>query len=693
MGKRAVMVGVTMVLAAAVVGYGAGETGRAGADLARVGPPRPGPAVLGAPPVGSVLLEHHRDWFAAPPTLISGTEAYDGGEYFYQDHLYDDFGAETGGEDPTGLASAGDVSYPTGDGARHGDNAADLVEFRVSTLPPRAVAYRFTLNTLLVPDSTMATVAFDTDGDPATGGERLPHEPGAAFPGTDEVVTTWGTGAEHSRWDPAGARWLTSPLWVFADLDANQITVLVPRSVSDPLGRWTATVAVGLHDLRSGGWLRPDRAAPSGIYNLAFRFDEPVATTAVPPDTAQAGALAVGEPTRFAHRIDFDDLAAGRRRPPAPQRDTQIRIFASGLSLGEGRDNSRFPRYRGPLQPYSLTVPPGHDPDEPAPLTMLLHSLTRHHWQYHGTDGLAQLGAARGAVVVTPLARGTDGWYTHEAEYDTFEAWADAARHVELDPGRVALAGYSMGGYGTYRLASLYPDLFGAGLTMAAPTGQSGAWLANTGHVPFLVVAGSRDTVVPVADVRAQVRVFDELGHRHRYEEWPEADHTTFPVQGYDIPGAGRSLGEAEVIDDPAQVTFVYTPGADDRRLGLVHDHAYWVSALSLAGPGGAGRIDAQSHARSGDGDAGGENRLTLALRNLGTARVELDRAGLDPGRPLTVDVTSDAAGTLFLAGRLGPGTSVSGASRGRAAAFADTGVSLPVVPGTVRYVLRPGRL
>ena len=49
-------------------------------------------------------------------------------------------------------------------------------------------------------------------------------------------------------------------------------------------------------------------------------------------------------------------------------------------------------------------------------------------------------------------------------------------------------------------------------------------------------------------------------------------------------------------IADPRRVDYVFLPGADNRRLGLVHDHAYWVSGLR-AGGGERGAISAVSSA------------------------------------------------------------------------------------------------
>jgi pimeloyl-ACP methyl ester carboxylesterase len=54
--------------------------------------------------------------------------------------------------------------------------------------------------------------------------------------------------------------------------------------------------------------------------------------------------------------------------------------------------------------------------------------------------------------------------------------WNDLARHYRLDPDFVSLMGTSMGGYGAYRFASLYPDLFAKVVTNVGPPGE-GIWV------------------------------------------------------------------------------------------------------------------------------------------------------------------------------------------------------------------------
>ncbi|MGH9035634.1 MAG: hypothetical protein ACRD0O_07695, partial [Acidimicrobiia bacterium] len=189
MDRRGIVMGVSACLVAASVMVARQEGPLSASAETSSGGARPGPAVLYAPPPPAPQLENRSDWFRAPPLLVSGAEAYGDGEYRYQDHLYDDYGADTGVDDPAGAASAGDLTYPT-ERSRYGDNAADLVEFRVS-VRREAVAYRVTLNTLAAADSTIVAVAFDTDRRPS-GVSRLPRDPGAPFPGTDEAITMWG---------------------------------------------------------------------------------------------------------------------------------------------------------------------------------------------------------------------------------------------------------------------------------------------------------------------------------------------------------------------------------------------------------------------------------------------------------------------------------------------------------------------
>src|SRR3954449_8691217 len=126
---------------------------------------RPGPDLLYAPPPDAPQLQNAGVW-KAPPIMVSGAEAYRGGEFLYQDFLFDDHGATGSADDPNDPFNQvenmfspkhGTLSYPT-DTATFANNAADLVELRVKALAD-STAFRVTLNTLKAPNRAAFTIA------------------------------------------------------------------------------------------------------------------------------------------------------------------------------------------------------------------------------------------------------------------------------------------------------------------------------------------------------------------------------------------------------------------------------------------------------------------------------------------------------------------------------------------------------
>jgi hypothetical protein len=759
---------------------------------------RPGPPLLYAPPADAPPLSVQAP-FAAPPLLVSGTDALRGGEYLYQDYLFDDRGADTvplsgsraGPGDDIASPTAGDVLYPTAE--RFAGNAADIVELRIKPTP-EAIVYRVTLNTVKAGDVAVVGLGIDTD---RSGGESVdwPLGAGVGSPGLDRFITAHGTGGVvHTL--PDGASTALPKGAVSVDETTNQMTIRVPRSVMDPgaatwryvmgAGLWTGSAwrqvppgsSPGAHEPASGSVVQ---GAPA-VFNLGFRFDEPQSKIPMLPYTTfpgignwfedkQSRALADRDTGSFFADVDFAKLAAAVNEDlHSPPGREQARIFASSLNLPEGV-RSRFPAYGGQLQPYLLTVPPGYDPAKPAGLTFSLHSLGGTYTQYavFSPNQLRQFGDQRQNLVATPLGRGTDGFYTDEAEADFFEVWADVARRFSLDSERVALTGYSMGGYGTYKLGTQYPDLFGRAFTTVGPparaiwpapgvappqdengnpsaSSNSNLVLENARWIPYLNWVEVADELVPYQGPRAQQARFDELGLRSQLWSFAPGEHFTLAIQ--DAWDAARDfLGESRVTRDPSRVDYAFVPAADRPALGLVHDHAYWLSGLrarDLSGDPGVDPARGEISARSltfGEGDpvtrkvfsagagagppalntvegtdweaippTSAENALELRLENVAGATVDGARARLDGGKRLRVKVASDGAGSVRLALALPANATVervegdplpqAGAARRRARAAAAApeisldgdGASFTVAAGTRTYVIEPGR-
>jgi hypothetical protein len=654
--------------------------------------PRPGPPLLYAKAPRAPQLEN-RAPFRAKPLLVSGTDAYRDGEYLYQDYLYDDHGADTGAtvSQPgvSGFSPAsGDALYPAQ--ARYANNAADIVEFRIRPTA-KAIVYRVTLGAVLERNAAAVGIGIDTD---RSGGRQVgwPGGAGISSPGIDRFIVAWGTRGRITRANGTGS--FLPDGAVSIDRRTNQMTIRVPRSLMDPgRGTWRYVLGTGLS--AGAGFARPP-----GILNLGFRFDESQPRgSGTWFEADQAKALAGGTSGRFYADVSFDRLAAGANAwIHAPGRK-QARIYRSRLKLPEGVQRP-FPEFGGRLQPYLVYVPKSYRRTHRAGVTFALHSLSATYTQYavYSPNQPRQLGDDEGRFYVTPLGRGPDGWYTDEAEVDFFEVWADLRRHFRLDPSFVALSGYSMGGYGTYKLGFQWPDLFGAAFTVVGPPLapgylNTGQLIGNARWLPYMNWAGRTDELVPYALVRAQQQGFDRLGLRSQLWTYP-GGHLNLAA-GDSWVAARAFLAGPVVIPDPRRVDYAFIPQADNGKLGLVHDHAYWVyglraranargeiSAVSSVPPPGPGRPGAPlgragdpvpQHVDTWDGrppqpesvtgtewaslpNVAPGNRLRVRLDNVARAALDGRRAGLRGGRCLHVTIDSDGAARVVLALRLPTG-------------------------------------
>jgi hypothetical protein len=684
--------------------------------------PRPGPAVLYEPLANAPQLQNARGsaWHAQP-ILISGAEAYRRGEFLYQDFLYDDHGAheELDPNDPR-ISSAtfsqpnGTYTYPTN--PAYANNAADLVEFRVKPLRS-ATAFRITLNTLHDPTLIAFTIALGGAGGPL---EPFPYganvaAPAAAFltvhpdaAGKTLVADIQAAGAGHSLGSAAPA--------VSVDTARRQVQVELPHGDWNP-GRRTVRMAmgVGLWDRANRRYLLPGPSAtatapggsgasqsPPAFFNVAFRTHEPmtdlhefdsVPATAQSPswwrDANEGQALASGDISSLSASVDFAKL---KRRvtdnSAVPRTGPMDRIMASHFEPAQGIDYSANCApgdsgcaLQGRLQPYAIYVPTKPAPARGYGLTLLLHALFTNYNLYLSSRNQSEFGeAGPGSIVVTPESRGPDGNYTGLAGVDAFEAMADAAAHYRLDPSRAALTGYSMGGIGTFQLGEQFPDLFGKAFSISGTdnTGMPG----NLRNLPVLMWNMVADEEVPIAGPEQTAKALDAAGYRYELDEFAPGEHNTFALNDEYGPAASF-LAADPLARNPAHVTFSVDPAIDFPALGLVADHAYWVSGLKARSAGSTGSIDAVTHG-FGTGDpapSGTQHRagtvtggmlpaiayagqfqtwgpvpsapradvLEIKATNLATATVDPVRAGLDCHAQ--VNVTTDGPLELTLAG------------------------------------------
>lgn len=309
-------------------------------------------------------------------------------------------------------------------------------------------------------------------------------------------------------------------------------------------------------------------------------------------------------------------------------------------------------RVDGSVQPYAVTWPAdyGKDPHKKWRLDVVLHgrdaSLTEVKFLHqHAGD---QPASPRDYVQLDIYGRGNNA-YRWAGETDVFEA-IDAFVAVErllgraalLDPARVVLRGFSMGGAGTWHLGLHHPDRWcvigpGAGFTTThgylkgiperLPDYQEAClriydavdYAANAFDVPVVAYGGSEDPQLQAArNIEAKLRplhlgikilVAPGLAHQFPPEWQQKAEEAYAP---YAVHGLGRP-------DYPPRVRFVtYT---------LKYPSCFWVEILALKRHYEYSLVDARKT----------DKGYTVETKNVEALRLALPDGG-SPPPAVTID-------------------------------------------------------
>jgi len=188
----------------------------------------------------------------------------------------------------------------------------------------------------------------------------------------------------------------------------------------------------------------------------------------------------------------------------------------------------------GTLQPYSVYVPEFYDDKKPLPLVLTLHGSGVDEQETIMNTAQKIVGEGRMNVfVLAPKARGLSDWYLGDSGKDVLECLRHFKKLYNIDEEKVILDGFSMGGYGAWRLAALNPELFRAVIIRSGaikpPLGLKGENILNLytskKDLNILIIHGVNDQAVSVEDARKMVTRLDELGEDYKYIEVEDAGH------------------------------------------------------------------------------------------------------------------------------------------------------------------------
>lgn len=206
-----------------------------------------------------------------------------------------------------------------------------------------------------------------------------------------------------------------------------------------------------------------------------------------------------------------------------------------------------MPQAPGTEMEYGLYVPTTYE-GAPTPLVVALHGLGSGIMYMMEYNNLVELAEQYGYIVATPMGYNPRGWYGSRgmgndfngratdpgpenlgelSELDVLNVLAIVRDEFNVDDARIYLIGQSMGGAGTWHIATKYPDIWAAIAPMAPAIYSSPDALESARDIPVIAVQGDADQSVDVEVTRRWIAKMEELRMEYRYIEVPDGTHAS----------------------------------------------------------------------------------------------------------------------------------------------------------------------
>jgi dipeptidyl aminopeptidase/acylaminoacyl peptidase len=241
----------------------------------------------------------------------------------------------------------------------------------------------------------------------------------------------------------------------------------------------------------------------------------------------------------------------------------QDRPELAGVKLGVVKPIT-YKAADGTTIPAYLTLPPGAESAKGLPAIVMPHGgpASRDEW---GFDWLAQFFTNRGYAVLQPNYRGSSGFGQQWFQENGFKSWKTAVGDVNdagrwlvsegiADPAKLAIVGWSYGGYAALQSQVVDPALFKAVVAIAPVTDlgmlrdeQKGFtnmtvarnYIGDGPHLeegsparhaakfqsPVLMFHGAKDINVGVAEARHMDKRLKSAGKKTELVVYPDIDH------------------------------------------------------------------------------------------------------------------------------------------------------------------------
>jgi predicted peptidase len=183
---------------------------------------------------------------------------------------------------------------------------------------------------------------------------------------------------------------------------------------------------------------------------------------------------------------------------------------------------------------YLLYLPKDYQQKEAWPLLLFLHGAGERGdnlklVKKHGPPKLIEAGKSFPFVIVSPQCPDSKWW-----EPVSLTGLLDEiVEKYKIDKDHVYITGLSMGGFGTWSLASYTPKRFAAIVPICG--GGEAIAARYLPHLPAWVFHGAKDSVVPLSRSQVMVDALKQAGGNVKFTIYPNAGHDAW-TETYNNP-------------------------------------------------------------------------------------------------------------------------------------------------------------
>lgn len=230
---------------------------------------------------------------------------------------------------------------------------------------------------------------------------------------------------------------------------------------------------------------------------------------------------------------------------PLPQTGVHLQARFETPELVDGQP----PSHEG--MDYLIYLPEGYgqDPEKESPLIFFLHGAgsVQNDSKFVMSYGLPEV-LYKGDqpedfpfIVVSPQAFSNVPWWEGDSLAVLNALLAEVKTIYQVDPDRVYLTGLSMGGYGSWWLATAYPEEFaavvsvsGSGYRTLKPPAPE--MVCRMKDIPVWAIHGANDLISDATANKIQVIALLECGGQVEWTLYPDAGHGETYARAYRDP-------------------------------------------------------------------------------------------------------------------------------------------------------------